>query len=134
MGSLHACAMRVAFLQHVPFEGPAAVGAWAARRGAFVATTRLFAHEPFPALDSLDVLVILGGPMSVNDEARFEWLRREKAFVRRVIENGKKVLGICLGAQLIASVLGARVYPGRGREIGWFPVYRTHESEKQALW
>jgi GMP synthase-like glutamine amidotransferase len=64
----------------------------------------------------------MGGPMSVNDERDFPWLLPEKQFIRDAIHSGTPVLGICLGAQLIASVMGARVYQNRVKEIGWFPV------------
>lgn len=120
--------MRIACLQHVPFEGPAALGVWAAARGFPVSVTRLFAQEPPPRLQSFDLLVILGGPMSVNEERLFDWLRPEKRFVQQALEQDKHVLGICLGAQLLASVLGAKVFPHVEREIGWFPVRRTPES------
>jgi GMP synthase-like glutamine amidotransferase len=67
----------------------------------------------------------MGGPMSVNDEAAFPWLVAEKRFVRDVIEAGIPVLGICLGAQVIANALGARVLPNPEKEIGWFPIQAT---------
>jgi len=122
--------MRVACLQHVPFEGPAAIGTWAATRGVRVSVTHLFANEHPPALETIDLLVILGGPMSANDEAQLEWLRSEKQFIQQALMHNKRVLGICLGAQLLASVLGARVYPHTEREVGWFPVRRTPESDE----
>lgn len=117
--------MRIACLQHVAFEGPATIGTWAGSQGFPFSLTRLFANEPLPARTTFDVLVVLGGPMSVRDEDRFDWLRPEKEFIRHAIENDKRVLGICLGAQLIAETLGALVYPNSEREIGWFPVRRT---------
>jgi GMP synthase-like glutamine amidotransferase len=70
----------------------------------------------------------MGGPMSANDEAELGWLRPEIALVREAIAADKTVLGICLGAQIIAKALGARVYPGSGKEIGWFPVQREAGS------
>ncbi|MGW8194292.1 MAG: type 1 glutamine amidotransferase, partial [Desulforhopalus sp.] len=83
-----------------------------------------------PAPDSFDLLIIMGGPMSVNDEERHPWLRMEKRFIRQVINLGTPVLGICLGAQLIASCKGEAVYPNRRKEIGWFPVQGiTHREE-----
>lgn len=118
--------MRIACLQHVPFEGPAAIRTWATAHDFSVSVTHLFAREPLPALDTFELLVLLGGPMSVNDEDRFDWLRAEKQFVQHAIEARKHVLGICLGAQLIATALGAKVYPHTEREIGWFPVQRSH--------
>jgi GMP synthase-like glutamine amidotransferase len=116
--------MRTAVLQHVPFEGLGSIGDWlAARADARVTFVRLFQGEALPPADSADLVIALGGPMSVNDEALYPWLRDEKRFLAEAVGSGTPVLGICLGAQLIASALGARVYPGPAKEIGWFPVF-----------
>ena len=72
----------------------------------------------------------MGGPMSVDDEKEFHWLSKEKVFIKNAIEKGKTVIGICLGAQLVAQILGAKVYPNKQKEIGWFPI-RLIESAKQ---
>lgn len=114
--------MRVHVLQHVPFEGPGRIGDWLEARGARVGWTRLFAGDPLPAPDGIDLLVAMGGPMSANDEATLPWLKDEKRLIREVIVRDLPVLGVCLGAQLIASALGARVYRSPVAEIGWFPV------------
>jgi GMP synthase-like glutamine amidotransferase len=114
--------MRVHILQHVAFEGPGNILQWLASRHAKVSTTRLFASESLPSLDEFDAIIALGGPMSVNDEETLPWLNQEKVLLRDSVHSGKAVLGICLGAQLIASALGARVYAGEQKEIGWFPV------------
>jgi GMP synthase-like glutamine amidotransferase len=114
--------MRAHYLQHVPFEGLGSIETWLTATGYQISATRLFDSEQLPALDGIDLLVIMGGPMSVNDEQAYPWLTAEKRFVRDAIRAGKTVLGICLGAQLIASALGARVYPNAVKEIGWFPV------------
>ena len=114
--------MRTHYLQHVPFEGLGSIGPWLAAAKAEVTCTRFFAADPLPAAGEIDLLVVMGGPMSVNDEATLPWLVDEKRFIRGAIESGVPVLGVCLGAQLIASCLGARVYPNREKEIGWFPV------------
>lgn len=117
--------MRFHVLQHVPFEGPAAIAAHAARHEHPVATTRLFAGEPLPAATDFDCLVVMGGPMSVNETDQHPWLAPEIACIADAIAADQRVLGVCLGAQLIASALGARVYPGPAKEIGWFPVRRV---------
>jgi GMP synthase-like glutamine amidotransferase len=111
------------FLQHVPFEGLGSIGPWLEARRAVVTTTRFFADAVLPEAESLDLLVVMGGPMSVNDEELCPWLVAEKRFILQMIRRGRAVLGVCLGAQLIAAALGARVYPNGEKEIGWFPVY-----------
>ena len=101
--------MRAHFLQHVPFEGLGSIESWLHANGYQISATRLFDSEALPSLDEIDLLIAMGGPMSVNDEQEYPWLTTEKEFVRDAIHSGKPVLGICLGAQLIAAALGARV-------------------------
>jgi len=117
--------MNVHVLQHVPFEGLGSIGPWLAARYAKLTMTSFFADASLPDVAGLDLIIALGGPMSVNDEAALPWLRSEKAFIHDAIQRGVAVLGICLGAQLIASALGARVYPNPVKEIGWFPIQTT---------
>nr|WP_242467385.1 gamma-glutamyl-gamma-aminobutyrate hydrolase family protein [Thiocapsa imhoffii] len=101
-------------------------------RGAQWSYTRFYDEATLPVhLQELDLLILMGGPMSVNDTAQLPWLEPEKEFVRRAIEQGIPTLGICLGAQLIASALGARVYPNLEKEIGWFPVSAVRENAVQ---
>jgi GMP synthase-like glutamine amidotransferase len=114
--------MNAHFLQHVPFEGLGSVESWLDRRGAVLTSTRFFLNENLPSIRGLDLVIAGPGPMSVNDEGTLPWLKAEKAFLREAMARGIPVLGICLGAQLIASSLGARVYPNRLKEIGWFPI------------
>lgn len=114
--------MNVHILQHAAFEGPGSILDWSRERGATVCYSHLYASEPLPSPDQVDLLIIMGGPMSVNDEVVYPWLAGEKSFIRAVIALGKPVLGICLGAQLIANALGAEVYAGPQKEIGWFPL------------
>jgi len=87
--------------------------------------TRFFESGALPGRKDFDLLIIMGGPMSVNEEAAYPWLREEKDFVRAAVHGGKMVLGVCLGAQLIASSLGAGVRRNSLAEIGWFPVVKA---------
>jgi GMP synthase-like glutamine amidotransferase len=110
------------YLQHVPFEGLGSIAPWLRSVGYKITRTLFFNASNLPGPGEIDLLVVMGGPMSVNDELQFPWLADEKRFIREVIEAGKSVVGVCLGAQLIASALGARVYANAHKEIGWFPV------------
>jgi GMP synthase-like glutamine amidotransferase len=114
--------MNIRVLQHVAFEGLGSIAAWIEARQAIAGFTRFFEAPDLPALDSIDMLIILGGPMSANDEDALPWLAREKQFIRDAVAREIPILGICLGAQLIAGAMGARVYPNPIKEIGWFPV------------
>ena len=117
--------MRIHWLQHVDFEGLGAMEEWVREKDHVLSCTRLFAGELVPALDAFDMLIVMGGPMGVHDQGKYPWLKGEKEFLRRVIAAAKPVLGVCLGAQLLADVLGARVFPNEEKEIGWFPVERA---------
>jgi len=114
--------MRAHTLQHVHFEGLGSIAPWLAAAGYDITATRFFESAELPDVDEIDLLVVMGGPMSVNDEERFPWLAAEKRFIQAAIQAGKPVLGVCLGAQLIASAAGARVFANPHKEIGWFPV------------
>ncbi len=114
--------MKVHVLQHAAFEDLGSIASWLESRNADIRYTRFFENPGLPDLDSIDLIVAMGGPMSVNDEAQLPWLVAEKQFLRGAIGQGIAVLGICLGAQLIASALGARVYRNPVKEIGWFPI------------
>lgn len=116
---------RLHYLRHVPFEGLGNIAKWATSRGYSLSGTHLDEMEPLPDLDSFDWLVVMGGPMNVDQEAEYPWLAAEKALILNAIDQCKTVLGVCLGAQLIASVLGGVVYPGPAKEIGWFPIELT---------
>ena len=114
--------MRAHYLQHVPFEGLGSIETWLHSAHASISATRLYEEAHFPALESFDLLIIMGGPMSVNDDEIYPWLAREKAFIAAAIAADKAVLGICLGAQLIAAACGATIYANPIKEIGWFPI------------
>jgi len=124
--------MRIRYIQHVPFEGIGAIADWATARGHEVAGTPVFV-ESFPHPGEFEMLVVMGGPMNVYQEREFPWLAEEKRFIRAAIEEGKLVLGICLGAQLLADVLGGEVVRGEELEIGWFPVEMTVDGRDSAV-
>ena len=114
--------MLIHYLQHVPFEGASAIEDWAIQHHHTLTATRLYESDTLPQQHDFDMLVIMGGPMGVYDDAGYPWLRDEKEFILQSIRSGKPVLGVCLGSQLLADVLGAKVYPNEQQEIGWFPV------------
>jgi GMP synthase (glutamine-hydrolysing) len=95
--------------------------------------TRLYSGDSLPGIEDLDWLVILGGPMNIYEEERYPWLVREKRFIGDVLHEGKVVIGICLGAQLIACVLGAKVTRNHCSEIGWYPVEKTAQASRSEL-
>jgi len=121
--------MRAHYLQHVPFEGLGSIEPWLESAGYRITVTRLFQAADLPDLQEIDLLVVMGGPMSVNDEREFPWLVPEKRFIRNALEAEKPILGVCLGAQLLAKAMGAPVYPNAVKEIGWFPIQSVPAEE-----
>jgi GMP synthase-like glutamine amidotransferase len=121
--------MRVHYLQHVPFEGLGSIQPWLDAAGCAITTTPLFESSRLPGIGDFDWLIVMGGPMSVNDADAYPWLTLEKELIRDAIAARKRVLGICLGAQLIANVMGAEVHRNPFREIGWFPVQGLSPSD-----
>ena len=117
--------LRIHCLMHVPFEDAANIGVWAAARGHQMRQIRLYEGELPPAADEVDMLAIMGGPMDVYEYDRYTWLRSEKRFIETVVSRGRIVVGVCLGAQLLADVLGGRVRANRHKEIGWHEVELT---------
>ncbi len=126
--------MNIHWLQHVSFEGLGCIEPWLAKNGHSVSCTRLWAGEKVPRSGNIDGLIVMGGPMGIYDDEQHPWLIPEKAFITEIIAEDKPVLGICLGAQLIADVLGAEVRPGREKEIGFFPILGTSESDFSKPW
>ena len=117
--------MRLHSIRHVAHEGLGVIEPWALRRGMTLTETRPYAGEPFPEPADLDWLVVLGGPMGACDLGVIPWLADEVELMRRCVEAGVPVLGICLGGQLLARVLGAEVRRHTHPEIGWHRVEPT---------
>ncbi|NNC54506.1 MAG: type 1 glutamine amidotransferase [Pseudomonadales bacterium] len=124
--------MKLLVLQHVPFEGPAAIKAWADGHGHSIIHHCCTGNDPYPDPASFDCCIILGGPMGVNDQ--LPWMPAEIEFIQSCIDANKFMLGICLGAQLIASALGAVIEEHSCSEIGWFDVRRVPGADTTGQW
>jgi len=121
---------RVHYLLHVPFETPGLITSLAEKYHCTTSATNLWETASFPDPDSLDLLIIMGGPMNIYENDKYPWLTPEKKFITACIDAGKKVLGICLGSQLLADALGATVVRNRCKEIGWYPVALTKAARE----
>jgi len=118
--------------RHVPFEDLGRIEPVLRSANLRVRYIDLFDNPArLPALDSAGGLILMGGPMSANDD--LAWLKRELELVAEACRRRLPVLGICLGAQLIARALGARVYRNPVKEIGWYPVYFTEAAASDPL-
>jgi GMP synthase-like glutamine amidotransferase len=120
--------------QHIECEALGTFAEGLAACGVQPQYVRLFAGDRLPD-DWRDaaILIFLGGPMSVNDEAASPYLRDEKTILRDAVDAGHPVLGVCLGAQLLAAAAGSRVFPGPRPEIGWEPVSLTLEGRQDPV-
>ncbi len=114
--------MRIHSLEHAAGEGAGKIADWARAQGHAFAATRMDLGEPLPEIEAVDFLVIMGGGMNIYQHRDFPWLVPEKRFIAKAIARNKAVLGVCLGAQLIADVLGAKICQNPFKEIGWYPV------------
>jgi len=121
--------MKIAALFHVSYEKLGLIEDWILMKGHSLTEYHLYNDPRLPGLEEFDMLILMGGSMSVNDEERYPWLAPEKELIRSCRQSGKPVLGICLGAQLIASALGNKVFQGSHTEIGWFPVEMNRDEE-----
>ncbi len=121
-------------LQHVPHEILGTLNPLLKRAGFRIRYVNFARHpDAQPSLDGYDGLVVLGGPMGVNDTDQFPHLSTELKLIEEAMRRNLPVLGICLGSQLIARTLGADVYPNREKEIGWYDVSATAEAERDPL-
>ncbi|MCX7986523.1 MAG: type 1 glutamine amidotransferase [Bacteroidales bacterium] len=120
--------MRLHILQHELFEEPGYILDWAKDRGFSYSVTRFHMMESLPRHNQYDMLIIMGGPMSVHDENKYPWLATEKKFLKEAIAHQKKIVGICLGSQLLALVLEAKVFRNQWKEIGFFEVIHSNTN------
>jgi GMP synthase-like glutamine amidotransferase len=117
--------LRIHCFQHVDFEDLGCIKSWIEQNSHSLTYTRFYANQPIPESDQYDWLIVMGGPMGVYDDAEYPWLKDEKVAINQAIDASKTVIGICLGSQLIAEALGARVYKNPEKEIGWFDITLT---------
>ena len=125
--------MRVHWLQHVAHEDLGCIAPWLAARGLQPTCTCLWAGEALPEVEDFDVLIVMGGPMNVDQHTEYPWLVPEKQLIAAAITAGRRVLGICLGSQLIARALGAAVTRNAHTEIGWFEI-RLNTQGRRLDW
>lgn len=129
--------LRIHYLQHIPFEGLGFISDWIEENKFTVSSTKFFENDLISFdekfFNSFDWMIIMGGPMSVNDENKYQWLKQEKLFIEKAIAKNKTVIGICLGAQLIANVLGSKIYKNNFKEIGWFDIELTAEGKQNKI-
>lgn len=125
--------MKLHCLQHTASEGPAGVERWARSKGHEFSTTRFDLNQSLPDLNEFEALVVMGGPMNIYQYREYPWLRTERIFIQQALEKNKKIVGFCLGSQLLADALGARVYQNVEYEIGWYPVEKTTAMDEHHL-
>ena len=125
--------MRIHILQHADFEDEANINVWAIKKKYPVSRTLLYNNERLPDLNDFDLLVVMGGPMNIYEEEKYPWLKEEKEFLKLSIQGNKKVLGICLGAQLLSDVLQGKVYKNAEKEIGWYPVKLLKDNVRETI-
>ena len=117
--------MQVLVLQHIACEPPGVYEDVLRDRGARLDRVEVDAGEALPSWREHDAIVAMGGPMSVNDDGELAWLRDEKTLIAEAVLAGAPYWGVCLGVQLLAASLGARVYAGAEAEVGVLPVELT---------
>lgn len=125
--------MNIHVFLHDPMDGLGIIEDWLNRKGFNYGVTKFYEEYIIPDVKSVDFLIVMGGPMGVYEEDQYPWLKAEKLFIRTMLEQKKKVLGICLGAQLIASAMGAKVFRNKHKEIGWFPIRLNAEAFNHSL-
>lgn len=118
--------MRINVLQHTPNEGPGSIASWAFSRG-----HEFFVYHPYffggvlPKASETDLLIILGGPMSPNDE--LPWIKKERELIKELLRKNKPIFGACYGAQQIAKVLGSKITKSPFKEVGWANVIKQND-------
>lgn len=116
--------MKIHIFQHVHFEGPGYISEWAEKHQHTLTFTKFDEAYSIPFPSDIDFLIVLGGPMSVDESKTYPWICDERDYIYQMAKTGCKILGICFGAQMISSALGMEVFPNKVKEIGWFPIQK----------
>lgn len=124
--------MKIHCIRHEPFEGLACILNWIEEHNHKLTFTHIHLGQSFPAEIDFDLLIVMGGTASLYDHKNSGWLKAQKNFIKRTLSADKKVIGICLGAQILAMVLGAEVYKNKQKEIGWYTTY-FNDAAREAL-
>ncbi|MCK5781797.1 MAG: type 1 glutamine amidotransferase [Flavobacteriales bacterium] len=119
--------MKIHVLQHAEWETIGKIDEWIISNGYSYSLSKLYLGEELPSFD-VDFLIVMGGPMGIYDDSDFPWLKKEREFLKEIVKTEAKILGICLGAQFIVDALGAKVYPGPEKEIGFFEVFNESDN------
>lgn len=125
--------MAVLICKNVKTEGPGTIGIFLKGKGIPYTVVDLSGGEELPGTEGFDTLLMMGGPMSVNESDIFPYINKEEALVREFAAKGNKILGVCLGAQIMAKAFGARVYKGDEKEIGWYDIELSEEAATDPL-
>lgn len=125
--------LRIHALFHTDYADLSFIKQWARAHNHPITVSRSYDNDNLPTLDSFDWLIVMGGPMSVHDEDKYSWLIKEKRLIKQAVDAGKTVIGICLGAQIIAHCLGAEVKPSAVKEIGWLPMQLTEAGQAHPI-
>lgn len=114
--------LRIVSVEHFRADGPGKILVWIESRGHSLQRVLLQEGQTLPPVEDFDMLIVMGGPMNIYEHEEYPWLVEEKEFIRAAVDAGKPMLGVCLGGQLLADVLGGKVTRNRERELGWWPV------------
>ena len=122
-------------IQHIECETPGTIADALEGKGIAIQTVSAYKGQPIPKkIGAAAGLLIMGGPMGVYEADRFPFLREELRLIEQAVKEDKAVLGVCLGSQLLATALGARVTKGKKKEIGWYPVSLAEGAARDPLW
>jgi GMP synthase (glutamine-hydrolysing) len=116
--------MKIHILQHAEWETIGQLDKWITKNGYTYTTSHLYKGDKLPN-EEADFLIVMGGPMGIYDDEKYPWLKLEREYIKSVVNSKTKVLGICLGSQFIADALGAKVYPGKEKEIGFLKINKS---------